>query len=82
MLEETASCINSVEIFVPLRNEGTNVWRPTQGQPIGEMRFKVLPTPGYSPDLEEWEFPPGTVVKCKIEKRQDREVLIACSRQN
>jgi len=75
-----STCTDGVEIYIPLLNEGTAVIRPTKGLPVGEMRFKVLPTPNYSPELEEWEFPPGTVVECAIEKRGSREVLVARSR--
>ena len=81
MSEETVSC-TSVEIYVPLLNEGTDVCRPTKGVPLGEMRFKVLPTPGYSSDSEEWAFPPGSVVECNTEKRGGREILVARSRRS
>ena len=82
MSEETVSCTSSVEIFMPLLNEGTDVCRPTKGLPLGDMRFKVLPTPGYTSESEEWEFPPGSVVECKMEKRGGREILVARSRQS
>ena len=74
-----ASRTDTVEIYVPLLNEGTDVCRPTKGLPLGPMRFKILPTADYSAELEEWEFPPGSVVECKIEKRDNREVLVARS---
>lgn len=77
MSEQTASCTSGVEIYVPLLNEGTDVCRPTTGLPLGEMRYRVLPTPGYTADAEEWEFPPGSVVECKAEKRGNRDVLVA-----
>lgn len=77
MSEQTVSCTNGVEIYVPLLHEGTDVCRPTTGLPLGEMRYQVLSAPGYNPDTEEWEFPPGSVVECKIEKQGAREVLVA-----
>jgi hypothetical protein len=80
MSEEMGSCTDAVEIYIPLLNEGTEVYRPTKGLRLGHMVFKVLPTPGYSAEIEEWEFPPGTVVECKREKRGNREVLVARSR--
>jgi hypothetical protein len=67
------------DIYVPLLNEGTDVIRPTRGRPLGEMKYEVLPVPGYSPSLEEWQFPPGTIVKCVLEKHGGREVLVARS---
>ncbi len=80
MSEEMASYTNIVDIYIPLLNEGTDVVRPTKGEPVGEMRFKVLPTSDYSPEFEEWEFPPGSIVACAVEKRESREVLVARSR--
>lgn len=80
MSEEMVSCIYAVGIYIPLLNEGTDVIRPTKGAPVGERLFQVLPTPDYSPDLEEWEFPPGSIVQCALEKRESREVLVARSR--
>jgi len=82
MSEEMVSYIESVEIYIPLLNEGTKVCRPTKALRLGDMRFKVLATPDYSPDAEEWEFPPGSVVDCRIEKRENRDVLVASAISN
>lgn len=81
MSEEMASYTNAVEVYIPLLNEGTEVYRPTKAVPLGGMDFKVLPTSDYSIDFEEWEFPPGSIVECKIEKRDNRDVLVARSRK-
>jgi hypothetical protein len=82
MSEQMASCIENIEIYIPLLNEGTNVCRPTKAVRVGGTRFKVLATPDYSPETEEWEFPPGSVVECRVEKRENRDVLVARSRQS
>jgi hypothetical protein len=82
MSEDQASNTDAVEIYIPLLNEGTDVCRPTKGLPLGGMRFKVLPTADYSPEWEEWEFPPGSLVECKIEERDNRQLLVARSRQH
>jgi hypothetical protein len=74
------TCTSAVTVYVPLLHEGTHVLRPTEGLPVGKTRYKLLQTPGYSPELEEWEFPPGSVVECAIEKRDNREVLVARSK--
>lgn len=73
----TGSSTNTVEIFIPLLNEGTNVLRPTQGIALGPSEFRVLPTPDYDPSDEEWEFPPGSVVKCVRETSSGRDLLVA-----
>jgi hypothetical protein len=52
-----------VLIHVPLLNEGTECSRPTQAERIGNNLFKLLPTPNYNPEDEQWEFPPGSIVR-------------------
>ena len=64
-------------IYIPLLEEGVPVYRPTQAKPLEEATFLVLPTPDYDPDIEIWEFPPGSVVSCEIERHEDRELLVA-----
>jgi hypothetical protein len=70
----------AIEIYIPLLDEGTEVCRPTKGLPLGGLRFMVLPTPDYCPQMEKWEFPPNTIVECKVEERRGREVLVARSK--
>jgi hypothetical protein len=64
-------------IYVPLLEEGTPVVRPTQGVPLGNDVYRVLATPNYSPEDEKWEFPPGSIVRCKFEVRSNEEILVA-----
>jgi len=80
MSEEMDSCTDTVEIYVPLLNEGTDVVRPTRGIPLGKMNYKLLSTPDYCTDSEEWEFPPGSIVECRIEQREGKQVLVARNR--
>ena len=77
MSEEMASYTDAVEIYVPLLYEGIDVVRLTKGVPLSRAKFKILPIPDYAADLEEWEFPPGTVVECKKESREGKMVLVA-----
>jgi hypothetical protein len=69
-----------VELYVPLLNEGTPVLRPTTGLLLGTDIVQVLPTANYDPTLEEWEFPPGSKVKCVTETRGGRQLLVAQQR--
>jgi hypothetical protein len=41
---------------------------------------EILATPDYDPSLEEWEFPPGSKVKCTWQLRGDRKLLVAQQR--
>ena len=67
-------------IYIKLLNEGTDVWHPTQGEEIAENIFKVLPTDNYKPDIEEWEFLPGTIVKCELKNKYNELILIATNK--
>ena len=80
MSEETVSCISTQEVFVHLLNEGTSVLRPAQAIASGGMRFKLVEPEGYDPDDEQWEFPPGSEVECRVEILAGREVLVAYAR--
>lgn len=75
-----ASSLDVVEIYVPLRNEGTAVVRPTKGVRLGETRYQVLARPDCSADQEEWEFPPGSIVEGRIERREGKQILVAWRR--
>lgn len=52
-------------IYVQLLDEGTDVWRPTEGHALGNNLFRLLPTANYDPEIEAWEFLPGAVVRCE-----------------
>ncbi|MFN4258382.1 MAG: hypothetical protein ACK4RK_03740 [Gemmataceae bacterium] len=80
MSVEMGSFTNMVEIFIPLLNEGTDVLRPTQGLVMGPDEIQVLATPDYDPTIEEWEFPPGSKVRCVSESREGRKLLVARQR--
>ncbi len=70
-------------IYISLLNEGVAVWRPTLGEHVRDSVYRVLPTQDYDLETEDWEFPPGSIVRC--EKRslttgtceQQGEVLVA-----
>ena len=52
--------MNVQTIYMPLLNEGTEVWAPVQAERIGSGGFRVL---GPMPDDQEWTFPPDAVVE-------------------
>ncbi len=58
----------TVEIYVYLEDEGVDVWRPTTAKSLGEGRYLLQATPDYDPDLEQWEFVPGTVVSSRMRR--------------
>jgi len=54
----------TVEVYVPLLDEGTPTIRGTQAIPLGGDLYRILPTPDYDPEDETWEFLPNSVVRC------------------
>lgn len=72
---------NIIEVYVSLREEGTDTIRKTQAINLGKGLYKLLPTPWYDPEDEVWEFLPDTIVR--IKKANDfhgDEVLLAYKR--
>jgi len=68
---------NTSTIYISLLDEGTTVFRPTQGVPVREGVYEVLPTSDYNPEDEHWEFTPGSVVHCLIEEHEGDMILVA-----
>ena len=75
MLAEMDS--NTEIIYIELLDEGTKVFRPTFGVPLGGSRYRVLETSDYDADDEVWKFVPGSVVRCIRKKEDGEEILIA-----
>ena len=69
-----------IQIYVRLLNEGTDVVRPTNGVVLAPDVIRVEPTKDYDSELEQWQFPPGSKVRCVRERRGDAEILVARER--
>jgi hypothetical protein len=63
-------------IYVALLDEGIDVWRPVDAERLAPDRYLILEQ-DYNPGIERWEFEPGTVVRCRKEKRDGRSILVA-----
>jgi hypothetical protein len=57
-------------LFMPLLNEGTEVWRSVEAEPLGDGTFRIL---GPTPNSEEWAFGPGSIVSCEPQVLSDGE---------
>jgi hypothetical protein len=68
-----------VQIYVNLLNEGTPCARPTQALILGNGLFELLPTKEYDPDVEHWEFRPGSIVRAEETHREGEPHLLATS---
>jgi len=67
-------------IYMPLLNEGTKVLRPVVAHYMGDNLYKIIGTEDglQSDDLdEEWLFPIGSHVTCKIEQNGNEMILVA-----
>jgi len=53
------------QVFVALLGEGTQVWRPVDSRKVSPNVFEIL---GPVPVGEEWEFQPGQIVECALNK--------------
>jgi len=68
-----------VKIYVSLLNEGASRTRATQAVTLGNGLYELLGAEGYDPDVEDWEFRPGTIVRGKEERRDGEPYLLATS---
>jgi hypothetical protein len=64
-------------VFVKLLGEGTDVWRPTQAERVDVNTVKLLPTADYGACDEQWEFSPGSIVRCENRILSGEEVMVA-----
>ena len=54
---------DKVTIFVALMDEGTEVWRPVTAERIFDDRYLLVGI--CDTDVETWQFPPGSMVRCE-----------------
>jgi hypothetical protein len=62
------------QIYVPLLNEGTDVWRPASAEHIRENVYRIT---GEAPEGEQWKFSPGQLVRCRQQKLSAGDCLVA-----
>jgi hypothetical protein len=67
-------------VYVKLLGEGTDVWRPTQAERVDENIVRLLPTADYGACDEQWEFLPGSIVRCENRILSGEEVVVVISR--
>lgn len=71
-------------VYIKLLNEGTPVFRPAQAERVEKDTVKLLPVADYNQRDEEWEFPPGSIVRCEGRVMDGENTLVAielCSQQ-
>jgi hypothetical protein len=69
-------------IYVPLVDEGVDVWRPVIAEVVGDQTFRIVGE-NISPDDEHWAFATGEVVRCEDHRFQDGSSgLVAVARND
>jgi hypothetical protein len=64
-------------VYVALLEEGVDVWRPVDAEPLGDGRFRLIAPPDYDAETETWAFLPGTVVWCFERLLSEGPALVA-----
>jgi hypothetical protein len=68
-----------VQIYVNLLDHRPPGSRPTQALALGNGIFELLPPDGFDPDVEHWEFRPGSIVRGMEARRDGEAYLLAVS---
>jgi hypothetical protein len=63
-------------IYMYLRDEAVDVWRPVQAENLGDDVYRVF---GPVPEGEVWEFSPGSVVRVQIRRLSAGDARVAVS---
>lgn len=66
-----------VEIYVHLNGKMDKTIKKTEAIDLGNRLYLLLPTPDYDPNVDVWEFSPGSIVKTVREKKDGGEILLA-----
>jgi hypothetical protein len=67
----------SIEMHVRLLDEGTEVFQPTRALDLGDGLFQIEATVDYDPELESWEFVPGSIVRSELRSDESGPYRIA-----
>ena len=62
------------QIYVPLLDEGTDVWRPASAEHIKDDIYRIA---GDAPEDEHWKFSSGQLVRCRQQNLSDGRCLVA-----
>ena len=64
-------------IYMPLLNEGTDVWRPVEAMKITDLGYMVTEAP--QPE-EEWAFQPGHILRCEERQLSGETLFVAVAK--
>jgi hypothetical protein len=55
---------DSIQIYVSLLDEGTDVWRPVEAVHVRDDMYRIISS-NLNPKDERWQFVSGDVVRCQ-----------------
>jgi hypothetical protein len=64
----------SITVYVRLRNEGVDVWRPVEAEAVGANLYRILSSPT---DDELWPVTQNEIVECEPRVLSAGEHLVA-----
>jgi hypothetical protein len=64
-----------VEIYVLIPED--DAYKPVQALSLGNGLYRILPASDYDPEDAEWEFPPGSIVRCEERQHHQKRYLQA-----
>jgi hypothetical protein len=64
-------------IYMPLLNEGVDVWRPVEAMKVTELGYMVTEN---APSDEEWAFQPGHILRCEERQFSGETRLVAVAK--
>ena len=68
---------SSVKVYIRLKEEGTECWRPVDAKEEVAGVFRIL---SAQPTEEVWEFPAGSSVRCEKKQFASGAALAAIER--
>lgn len=77
LVEMDSNTDRRIDLYVQLLDEGTEVFRPTKALDLGNGLYRLEATSDYDPELETWEFVPGSEVRGEIRPFASGRHLIA-----
>ena len=51
------------QIYVHIPED--QAYKPVVAEVLGDNLYRILPTIDYDPEDAEWQFPPGSLVRCE-----------------
>ena len=60
-----------MRIYLPLLNEGTDVWCPVEAEQLGDNQYRIVQE---QPEDEDWPVASGQIVQCTPHRFADGAV--------